>query len=428
MANSCANINNFCPDAILANRVRRDVIIDEIRTTQTGAGPGVACKVHFENGARETHDIFAVTEQPHELTADSNGFLLGAFLPAWTARERRIKIEAPVCPLLSANLAIAASLFRGWFKDLPAVPAIEASREYRSAGTRVGVFFSGGVDSLAMVRSLTSLRPAGHPDRPTGAAVVDYQHVGGIERGETDARFARSKAVSQEICSQIGLKVIPIRSNFCQLNTSMAFWMYRYHGAFLASMAHFLSHEFRLFHITYTRSGDPIRTTMGIACPSGSALFESTSVDCTSRRRALEAGEGATARRLAPGAEPYVRVHVEQRPGRNCGRCEKCVRTKLQLLACGHLAEAEAFDEHDVRAADIQSIEIRTDYARVSYAEALPGLRAIGRTDLADAVGLAIRAYDEHTPERAGYYHSARRLFTRAVRKLKRSMHTATGE
>ena len=104
------------------------------------------------------------------------------------------------------------------------------------------------------------------------------------------------------------------------------------------------------------------------------------------------------------------------------------MRTKLHLLVCGDLAEAEAFDEHDVRAADIRSLEIRTHYVRVCYAEALPGLRAIGRTDLADAVGLAIRAYDEHTPERAGYYHSARRLFTRGVRRVKRSMHTATGE
>ena len=403
------------------------MIIDEIRTTQTGAGPGVACKVHFENGARETHDIFAVTEQPHELTADSNGFLLGAFLPAWTAGERRIKIEAPVCPLLSANLAIAASLFRGWFKDLPAVPTIEASREYRSAGTRVGVFFSGGVDSLAMVRSLTSLRPAGHPDRPTGAAVVDYQHVGRIERGETDARFARSKAVSQEICSQIGLKVIPIRSNFCQLNTSMAFWMYRYHGAFLASMAHFLSHEFRLFHIASTY---PVTHL----APWGShPLLDPhySSQHLSIAHHGVELSRLEKVQQLADWPLALNRMYVctsNSSQGRNCGRCEKCVRTKLHLLVCGHLAEAEAFDEHDVRAADIRSIEIRTHYARVCYAEALPGLRAIGRTDLADAVGLAIRAYDEHTPERAGYYHSARRLFTRAVRKVKRSMHTATGE
>lgn len=35
----------------------------------------------------------------------------------------------------------------------------------------------------------------GHSDRPSAAIVVDFQHIDGISRAETDARFARSPAM-----------------------------------------------------------------------------------------------------------------------------------------------------------------------------------------------------------------------------------------
>ncbi len=190
------------------------MIIHNIQSSDTDGCSNVQCEITLEADGRESQHIFASTAPPQTLEADPNGFLLGAFVPAWAAGESRIRIEGAICPLLAANLTIVASTLRTWFTDWAAPPIIECDYEYRPPGTRGAAFLSGGVDSLAMIRTLTARRPPGHPDRPSAAIVVDYQHVGGIDRTETDARFTRSLSTSREICADIGLDVIPIRSNF----------------------------------------------------------------------------------------------------------------------------------------------------------------------------------------------------------------------
>ena len=42
--------------------------------------------------------------------------------------------------------------------------------------------------------------------------------------------------------------------------------------------------------------------------------------------------------------------------GLNCGRCEKCVRTKSQLLIASALDRCEAFDRRDVTADDVKRL------------------------------------------------------------------------
>jgi hypothetical protein len=396
------------------------MIIDRIRPIQTDTGTGIECDIRFETLRRDAHTIFVVADAPHTLTVDPNGFLLGAFLPAWTAGERRIRIEGAVCPSLSANLSIAASLMRHWFDDLSTAPVIEGDSEYRRAGTNVGAFLSGGVDSLAMIRSLTALRPVGHPDRPVAAVVVDYQYVGGIDRDETDARFARSTATSREICADVGLDVIPVRSNFCRLNESLAFWMYRYHGSFLASMSHFLSRDFRVLHIA---SSYPVTHLV----PWGSHPLLDPQYSSQHVRISHHGAEWSRLqkiRQLRDWAPALNRMYVctsDTSNGRNCGACEKCVRTKLHLLIEGRLADAGAFEQDDVREADIRAIRIKTEYARLCYEEALPGLERLGRTDLVEAVGSAIRDYQRRQSP-VGGSRAGSGLLRRAVRKLKRSI------
>lgn len=359
------------------------MIIDEIR--RDADGRRIECRVAFETGARQTHTVFASTEAPHTLDADPNGFLLGAYLPAWTAGESRIRIEGAVCPLLAANLSVAAAVQRTWFSDLPSPPVIEADRAYRRVGTRVGAFLSGGVDSLATVRSRMKL-PAGHPDRPTAAIVVDHPHNGErISLAETDARFARSVATSRRLGADLGLEVIPVRSDFCRLNGTMRFWMYRYHGAFLASMAHFLGHDFRLFYIASTLPATHL-------VPWGSHAQVDPYYSSQHVRILHDGIEQSRLQKVEvlrdwPAALEHMYVCTSNRSqGENCGTCEKCIRTRVHLLVVGALAEAGAFPGDDIDAREIRSTRIGTEYARLCFEEALPGLRRLGRTDLVAAV------------------------------------------
>jgi hypothetical protein len=390
------------------------MIIDKIRSSDAD-GCNVECEVTLETHDGGSQHIFARTEPPHTLEADPNAFLLGAFLPAWAAGESRIHIEGAVCPLLAANLTIAASTLGSWFTDLRAPPTIECDYEYRQPATRSAAFLSGGVDSLAMIRSLTARRPRGHPDRPSAAIVVDYQYVGGLERSQTDARFARSLSASHEICGDIGLDVIPIRSNFCLLNRNMQFWMYRYHGAFLASMAHFLGREFRLCSIASSYPATHL-VPWG-SHPQLDPFYSSQHVRISHEGVELSRLQKVETLRDWPAALDRMYVCTSNlSQGANCGSCEKCLRTRVHMLVAGMLADAGAFAGIDVSENEVRSVRIRTDYARICFEEALPGLRQLGRRDLTAAVESLVADYVRLKAE--GARHSQRRLLRRVVRKL----------
>jgi hypothetical protein len=390
------------------------MLIDRIRRDPDGRR--IECRVTFETGERQSHTVFASTAAPQTLEADPNGFLLGAFLPAWTAGESRIRIDGAVCPLLAANLSIAASMQRTWFTDLAAPPTIEADRAYRPVGTRTGAFLSGGVDSLAMLRSRMAL-PAGHPDRPSAAIVVDHPFVGEkISRDETDARFGRSLATSREIAADLGLEVIPVRSDFNRLNGAMRFWIYRYHGAFLATAAHFLGRDFRLFYIASTLPATHL-VPWG-SHPQLDPFYSSQHVRIVHDGVELSRLQKVEVIRDWPAALARMYVCTSGTSnGQNCGACEKCIRTRLHLLVAGALAEATAFPGHDIGESEIRASRLRSEYARLCFAEALPGLRRLGRFDLAAAVEQVI---DDYVQEQQASTRPAPGLLHRVARKARR--------
>ena len=85
----------------------------------------------------------------------------------------------------------------------------------------------------------------------------------------------------------------------------------------------------------------------------------------------------------------------------NCGKCEKCTATKLELLALGKLGSQSAFREKDVSTADIERMcdysypFITKSYALLRYLEIVPLLREIGRQDLVSSIENVVRFYSE---------------------------------
>jgi hypothetical protein len=111
---------------------------------------GVRAEVRWEEADRDTQEI---SVQGPDLCADPNAFLTLCFLPAWHAGERRIVIEdGGICPVLRANLAAASQTLMRWHR-LAEPPRIEASAETRLPAEKVGLFLSGGIDSLASLSS-----------------------------------------------------------------------------------------------------------------------------------------------------------------------------------------------------------------------------------------------------------------------------------
>ncbi len=365
------------------------MIIDRIRRLDATS---VACDARFEGRRKDAHALFVRTEAPHSLEADPNGFLIGAFIPAWLSRETRIRVDGAICPLLAANLSIAARLLQTWHPKLPPPPVVECDHGYRPPGTKSAAFFSGGVDSLATVHTLTKLKPPGHPDRPSAAIVVDMRHHPGIDDNEADARFARGIAVGRELCGEIGLDVISLHSNLSLLSPSTAVWIKLYHGAYFAGMAHFLGHDFRLFYLASAYPAthlvpwgshpqlDPLHSSQHVRMMHDGIEF--------TRLQKIEA--------LSDWPAALERIYVcmsQKSSGGNCGKCEKCIRTRLHLLVAG-APSGGAFPQGDLRADEVRSVRLWSEFARICFEDALPGLRRLGRDDLVAVVERLVRDYE----------------------------------
>jgi hypothetical protein len=85
-----------------------------------------------------------------------------------------------------------------------------------------------------------------------------------------------------------------------------------------------------------------------------------------------------------------IRVCGPNWPGKNCCKCEKCVRTMLELLAAGVLHKTEAFSIHDVTPDMISRLKIKKPEFGYSvdddYLELIGPLERIGRQDLSTAI------------------------------------------
>jgi hypothetical protein len=85
----------------------------------------------------------------------------------------------------------------------------------------------------------------------------------------------------------------------------------------------------------------------------------------------------------------------------NCGQCEKCARTMLELVALGALGRTRAFPEQDISPDSVMRYVNIKPYARVFknpiYEELLEPLSAIGRHDLVRV--LEAKLYPERTSQ-----------------------------
>jgi hypothetical protein len=76
----------------------------------------------------------------------------------------------------------------------------------------------------------------------------------------------------------------------------------------------------------------------------------------------------------------------------NCGKCEKCVRTRLELAALGLLHKTRAFVQDELTPEDIEKFDITIRVRPPFYRPLIPLLRKQGRDDLASAIEKQLRA------------------------------------
>jgi hypothetical protein len=366
--------------------------IENLRSEPNGTRPRIAATVIWEDCDRPPQEIFYETEKAFadDLWCNPHTFLVGCALPALHHGEERVAIDEAICPELRNGLLTAMGWLNEWFAPSRRPIRIEAKPGIAwpvpRAAQRAGSFLSGGVDSLAILRANRLDFPLDHPRSIKDCLFVHGFDIGAFKDGEQELDvFERATASLYEIAQDAGITLIPVHTNIRHLSDKVWFWIYEFHGAALTSVAHAFSRRLGTVSIA---SGFDIPNTI----PAGThPLIDPnySSADLQIRHEGKLYSRLDRVRLISDWdiALWNLRVCTFNPPGMlNCGECEKCVRTMIQLLVVDGLARSQAFPANDVSPELLETIKITEKFQDAWYRDLIDPLVEKGRHDLVEVI------------------------------------------
>ena len=372
--------------------------IGAIRRTGTAGEDTIEARLEWEDAGRPPFDLHFSFLSGDVPAADPNAFLIAVFVAALRDGERRIAVEGAICPVLRDGLRAAAAVLGSWYGGDRRMPALEPSEGFRAgyppAAGGEAIFLSGGLDSLDLLLSRGAGLPREHPAAVRRAIFVTRCGLFPDEPqlAETGARSERAVRAT---AAEDGLPLTVVSTNLLGLQGSLRSFALESHGSFFAAIAQLLSG--RVSTVALAASDD----VMSGLHPWGShplldPLFGTSAVRFVHDGIGIKREEKAA---RVGGSEPGRRhlytcsFPLPGDPLLNCGRCEKCLRTMVELLVAGALAESETFPR-DVTADAIRSLPGVPSYRRLDYywEPMASGARRAGRPDLADAIDERLEA------------------------------------
>ena len=373
--------------------------IQNLRREKHGNRERILADITWEESERAGSSVFFETDQQFAaaLACNPHPFLVGCLLPAMHHKERRIHLEGEICPELRRNLHVAMSWIRHWYYE-PDFPLVTIEAPIRSSPTtppipeRTGCFLSGGVDGFATLHANHLSYPKSHPEAIRDGLLIHGQN---IESDTSPQTFQDACLTLADVVRELNVTLRPVYTNI-RLVDDDRFMFSINHGAILGAVAHAFANRLTTMYI----SGSDSITTLSlvgrdICKPHGShplldPLYSSHDLDIKH--------DGITTSRLDKvrqisewdAALQNIKVCGPNWPGENCCRCEKCVRTMLELLAVGALHKTRAFSRNDVTAEAIARLRIKKPAFGYTvdddYLELIEPLQRIGREDLGRAI------------------------------------------
>lgn len=386
------------------------MIVRNLRREHHDGKVRLAADVVHESAPVPVMVVFYEVDEHHEAALGDtiDPFLVATFLPAILHRESRVVVEGDVAPLLVAGLRCVMEWHHAWFGPRHAPIALEAGLRNASMPARgAAIYLSGGVDSLFSLRRNQMWYPASHPCRIRYAILVDGFDV----RRPEAFRIAAQRAGI--VAAEAGVDLVVVKSNVPILDDDYAFWTRQFGGAGFCSIVHALTPVIE--RAWFSSNADIAHLFPWSLHPATDGNYSSADVEIT--QDGIEYSRLDKVRMLAEWevARRHVRVCTKNPVGAlNCGVCEKCIRTQLEFLVAGQLANTAAFPANDLTAAQVRSARIRSHGQFVDEAELVPALRAVGRGELADAVDANIREFHDWEAWRDG---------TRLKHRIARALH-----
>jgi hypothetical protein len=307
---------------LFGQRGARDASV--LKSLVLGAPSNTATAVVLED---LTNGFTPVTFQGCGIVVTSDAILSCFLIPAMHAHTEICLPSAP-STALQTHLPQLMQTLAAWDSRLSPINVRWASNEHPSAGNKrrgVGCFFSGGVDSFFTLVQR---------NREISHLIL----VQGFDIAESSTRlWAHTRAMIGDVAPSFGKRDVVLKTNIRKLFDPVAVWGMT-HGAAIATTAHLLAgHIHRaIVPSTYSRAQLHPWGTHPDLDPlwSGNAIDIEHDTVAFSRIQKIEAIAGS------PQAMKWLRV-CWRNPNEeyNCGRCAKCMRTRIALNIVGARCE-----------------------------------------------------------------------------------------
>lgn len=378
-----------------------------IKNIRVAGGPHrkqIIASFEWEDNDQPPSEIYFEMPSDYEPAEDvvNGAFLVAGALPALHRGEMRIRIDGVDPAIVSAvETALAQRVYWDRYERKPIeIDARKTVPVHSLRPPRAASFFSGGVDSTFTLVKNHDLFPASHPLRIRDL-IIAYGFDIGAAAEDPAARdiFSRTLKRLEGFSEAMNVELTPVSTNVRQLFPDSNFWAARWHGMVMASMGYMLSGKMSDIFI-------PATNDLRHLAPWGSSplidvLFTSPLVrfyhDGIDKSRLDKMRVVAASKGGVQNLRVCSKVNAIHGDGLNCGICEKCVRTKLELKVCKSLEFCEAFSNRTLTPSDLASVDIISVYQASAYEELVAPLLAQGDFALVEAISGALRRWEAYS-------------------------------
>jgi hypothetical protein len=309
-------------------------------------------------------------------------FLVPLTLVPAMAQRTDLALPGVTSRLLRSRIPVLQGTFARWYPAMrvAAVGAVGSAPEpaERSRGRGSAAFFSGGVDSF-----YTALALRDRLDALVFVTGFDF----GIGRSE-EPDSGRIVKLAHSAAARLGLPLIHVRTSLRSYSDRRVLWGDHYVGSALAAVALLLAPNFRSLAVPAThqaRYDFPYGTH-----PRTDPLWSTEQMRITHHGSGVSRPYKVSKISRCAVAMDTLRVCWENRGGAyNCGACEKCLRTMVELYLAGGLERCRTLpDQIDLAALSELPVP---DSSRRSFAISLLNSARASDRPLADRIADALR-------------------------------------
>jgi hypothetical protein len=276
----------------------------------------------------------------------NDAFVAALLTPAMALGER-LRIEGVVSGQLMQSLPLLQAIYQEWNAGLSIIPVDSLGLDLRTAqeghARRVSLFFSLGVDSFYSLLKNNRDHPG---DEKT---IDDLLFVRGLDIAIDDPKVDDLSSMTvlnaRRVADQFRKTLIVASTNLRHFTNRFVSWGKTCHGAALASIALALGERFTAVNIASTYDWEHLvpwgsHPKLDPLWSNGKVLLSHDGCEATRLDKTRLVSEH-------PIALETLRVCYENPNSLyNCGRCQKCLLTMVELQRCGALERCCTFPQN----------------------------------------------------------------------------------